>query len=206
MKYYAGIGSRETPKEICNKMTEIASLLEKQDFVLRSGGAKGADHAFEIGISDPLMMDIYLPYINFNNKSGSKYIFISNSDHSNYKAAYESLKYHPRGFNMSHGTKVMMIRNYFQACGLVNQSNSKFVICWTPKAANGYTIKTTYDDGGSGQCIRIAAANDIPVYNLKDKRYENLTAQEIVDLILNNLQNEHNPDKLNSDKNTYNIF
>ena len=77
MKYYAGIGSRETPKEICNKMTEIASLLEKQDFVLRSGGAQGADHAFEIGISDQLMMDIYLPYINFNNKSGSKYIFIS---------------------------------------------------------------------------------------------------------------------------------
>ena len=67
-------------------------------------------------------------------------------------------------------------------------------------------MKTTYDDGGSGQCIRIASANDIPVYNLKDKRYENLTAQEIVDLILNNLQNEHNPDKLNSDKNTYNIF
>ena len=61
MKYYAGIGSRETPKEICNKMTEIASLLEKQDFVLRSGGAQGADHAFEIGISDQLMMDIYLP-------------------------------------------------------------------------------------------------------------------------------------------------
>ena len=78
MKYYAGIGSRETPKEICNKMTEIASLLENQDFVLRSGGAQGADHAFEIGISDQLMMDIYLPYINFNNKSGSKYIFISN--------------------------------------------------------------------------------------------------------------------------------
>jgi predicted Rossmann fold nucleotide-binding protein DprA/Smf involved in DNA uptake len=49
MKYYAGIGSRETPKEICNKMTEIASLLEKQDFVLRSGGANGADSAFEKG-------------------------------------------------------------------------------------------------------------------------------------------------------------
>ena len=206
MKYYAGIGSRETPKEICNKMTEIASLLEKQDFVLRSGGAEGADHAFEIGISDPLMMDIYLPYINFNNKSGSKYIFISTFDHSNYKAAYESLKYHPRGFNMSHGTKVMMIRNYFQACGLVNQSNSSFVICWTPKGANGYTIKTTYEDGGSGQCIRIAAAHNIPVYNLKDSRYSHLTAQEIVNIILYNLQNGINQDNIISNQTTSNIF
>ena len=206
MKYYAGIGSRETPKDVCNKMTEIASLLEKQDFVLRSGGAEGADHAFEIGISDPLMMDIYLPYINFNNKSGSKYIFISTFDHSNYKAAYESLKYHPRGFNMSHGTKVMMIRNYFQACGLVNQSNSSFVICWTPKGANGYTIKTTYDDGGSGQCIRIAAAHNIPVYNLKDSRYSHLTAQEIVDVILYNLQNGINQDNIISNQTTSNIF
>ena len=206
MKYYAGIGSRETPKEICNKMTEIASLLEKQDFVLRSGGAQGADHAFEIGISDPLMMDIYLPYINFNNKSGSKYIFISTFDHSNYKAAYESLKYHPRGFNMSHGTKVMMIRNYFQACGLVNQSNSSFVICWTPKGANGYTIKTTYEDGGSGQCIRIAAAHNIPVYNLKDSRYSHLTAQEIVNVILYNLQNGINQDNIISNQTTSNIF
>ena len=206
MKYYAGIGSRETPKDVCNKMTEIASLLEKQDFVLRSGGAQGADHAFEIGISDPLMMDIYLPYINFNNKSGSKYIFISNSDHSNYKAAYESLKYHPRGFNMSHGTKVMMIRNYFQACGLVNQSNSSFVICWTPKGANGYTIKTTYEDGGSGQCIRIAAAHNIPVYNLKDSRYSHLTAQEIVKIILYNLQNGINQDNIISNQTTSNIF
>lgn len=206
MKYYAGIGSRETPKDVCNKMTEIASLLEKQDFVLRSGGAQGADHAFEIGISDPLMMDIYLPYINFNNKSGSKYIFISTFDHSNYKAAYESLKYHPRGFNMSHGTKVMMIRNYFQACGLVNQSNSSFVICWTPKGANGYTIKTTYDDGGSGQCIRIAAAHNIPVYNLKDSRYSHLTAQEIVNIILYNLQNGINQDNIISNQTTSNIF
>ena len=206
MKYYAGIGSRETPKDVCNKMTEIASLLEKQDFVLRSGGAQGADHAFEIGISDPLMMDIYLPYINFNNKSGSKYIFISTFDHSNYKAAYESLKYHPRGFNMSHGTKVMMIRNYFQACGLVNQSNSSFVICWTPKGANGYTIKTTYEDGGSGQCIRIAAANNIPVYNLKDSRYSHLTAQEIVNIILYNLQNGINQDNIISNQTTSNIF
>ena len=187
-------------------MTEIASLLEKQDFVLRSGGAEGADHAFEIGISDPLMMDIYLPQINFNNKSGSKYIFISNSDHSNYKAAYESLKYHPRGFNMSHGTKVMMIRNYFQACGLVNQSNSSFVICWTPKGANGYTIKTTYDNGGSGQCIRIAAAHNIPVYNLKDSRYSHLTAQEIVNIILYNLQNGINQDNIISNQTTSNIF
>ena len=89
----AVVGGRDF--EDYNKMQRVIEsyfddnieLWDRKNVIFVSGGAKGADHAFEIGISDPLMMDIYLPYINFNNKSGSKYIFISNFDHSNYKSS-----------------------------------------------------------------------------------------------------------------------
>ena len=44
---YAGIGSRETPKEILKEMTKIGQELESKGYTLRSGGAIGADKAFE---------------------------------------------------------------------------------------------------------------------------------------------------------------
>jgi predicted Rossmann fold nucleotide-binding protein DprA/Smf involved in DNA uptake len=47
--YYAGVGSRETPAHVCKQMTELAKRLESFGLTLRSGGAKGADKAFEAG-------------------------------------------------------------------------------------------------------------------------------------------------------------
>jgi hypothetical protein len=49
LKYYAGIGSRETPSDVCSQMTELAKQLDAENWILRSGGAKGADSAFENG-------------------------------------------------------------------------------------------------------------------------------------------------------------
>ena len=48
-KYYAGIGSRKTPKDICELMTRVARYLYFKGYTLRSGAADGADTAFEIG-------------------------------------------------------------------------------------------------------------------------------------------------------------
>lgn len=41
--YYAGIGSRETPKDFLNLFTAVAISLEKRGCILRSGHAPGAD-------------------------------------------------------------------------------------------------------------------------------------------------------------------
>ena len=46
---YAGIGSRKTPIKILKEMTKIANFLNKKGYILRSGGAIGADKAFENG-------------------------------------------------------------------------------------------------------------------------------------------------------------
>ncbi len=61
-KSYAGIGSRETPAEILMYMTRIASFLESKGYTLFSGGASGADTAFEIGVSNSGNKKIFLPW------------------------------------------------------------------------------------------------------------------------------------------------
>ncbi len=48
-KYYSGIGSRETPDDIIDVMKQLGKKLADQGWILRTGGAKGADQAFELG-------------------------------------------------------------------------------------------------------------------------------------------------------------
>lgn len=42
-KYYAGIGSRSTPKDILKLFESLGRYLATCNFILRSGGADGAD-------------------------------------------------------------------------------------------------------------------------------------------------------------------
>lgn len=194
VKYYAGIGSRETPTDIFKLMTEIASILEVNNFILRSGAATGADAAFESGISDFKNMNLFLPKPVFNDHNwydkGCIYI---NDTHPNYQAAYDSIIIHPAGFKLSLGPRNMMIRNYFQVMGINDEPISSFVICWTPDGADGITKLTSRETGGTGQAIRIACKYNVPVYNLNDYRYKDITASELVDLVLSNLGNNINP-------------
>lgn len=176
MKYFAGIGSRETPIEVQKLMSKVSTMLECYGYTLRSGGANGADIAFELGICDPNNMNIYLPYDGFNDKyhDGKSYIYIDENN-VNYKDAYASLKYHPRGFNLSRSAKQMMCRNYFQVMGINNQEPSEFIVCYTEDGK----LK-----GGTAQALRIAIDKDIPIYNLGDKNYIHYNANDIVDIIL----------------------
>jgi hypothetical protein len=48
---YAGVGSRETPVSVLPACTEVARVLAARGYVLRSGGARGADQAFAAGTS-----------------------------------------------------------------------------------------------------------------------------------------------------------
>jgi predicted Rossmann fold nucleotide-binding protein DprA/Smf involved in DNA uptake len=68
-KYYAGVGSRQTPENILHLMTRIAMRMAELGWVLRSGGAKGADYAFEKGAGDK--KEIYLPWRGFGGATPS---------------------------------------------------------------------------------------------------------------------------------------
>lgn len=157
-KYYAGIGSRKTPPQILSLMTDLATRLEKSKWILRSGGALGADSAFQLGISNP----------------DNQQIYTTNSMHEegNISDAWASVEsYHPNPRALSSYVRQLMARNYFQVMGKRSRIPSKFVICWTDSYETDEQGLIKDASGGTGQAVRIAYDNDILVYNLKHKEH-----------------------------------
>ena len=161
---YAGIGSRETPPDICKTMTELARQLSQLGFILHSGGADGADNAFEQGAG---AKKIFIPWDGFNGRKQDGETFVVPP----YNEVYTT-KYHPAANKLSPAAKRLMSRNAYQVLGADLCSPVDFVVCWT---------KDGKASGGTGQAIRIAVDRNIPVFNLK-----NPTAlQELCQYIIN---------------------
>lgn len=156
-----GIGSRETPDEICMLMTRFARLQRRR---VRSGGAKNADESFESNHN----LLAFLPEAGFRQKRG----------HHRYRE--EHLEFADSILKCvfpypirNEWTLKLFRRNVFQVLGLCSSVNeielSDFVICWTPDGAvcmNDYEIGVT---GGTGIAINIADLYNVPVYNLRRK-------------------------------------
>lgn len=150
MAYYAGIGSRETPIAIQHLMYQMAKNLALNGYTLRSGGAKGADQAFEKGCDSVNgFKEIYLPWANFENSSS---LLTAKGN----KAFEIAEQFHPYWQNLSQGAKKLQARNSHQVLGQDLSTPSKFIICYT---------KAGKKAGGTGQAIRIAEAYDIPVFD-----------------------------------------
>lgn len=150
MKTYAGIGSRETPITIQQLMYYMAKNLSINGYTLRSGGAKGADQAFELGCDNLNgSKEIYLPWAGFENSKSTLVI-------KDPKAFEIAEKYHPYWQNLSQGARKLQARNSHQVLGPDLSTISKFIICYT---------KAGKKAGGTGQAIRIAEAYSIPVFD-----------------------------------------
>lgn len=134
---YAGIGSRETPTVICGLMTDLARKLRDAGWVLRSGGADGADRAFEAGATP--LKTIFRP-----------------SD-ATAEALTLAARFHPAWDRCSDFAKKLHARNGFHVLGPDLRSPSEFVVCWT---------KDGKASGGTGQALLIAAHYGIPIFNL----------------------------------------
>jgi len=148
--YYTGIGSRKTPQGVLNTMTILASNLELTGLILRSGGADGADSAFEAGVKDSANKSIFLPWKGFN-KNPSEHYTIS-------PEAYEMAEhYHPAWNRCSFAARQFHARNCYQVLGLNLATPSQFIVCWTP---DGKHV------GGTGQALRIATDHNIPIFNM----------------------------------------
>lgn len=152
--FYAGVGSRETPSDVLELMTSLAAALERAGMILRSGGAGGADTAFEAGVSDPANRIIYIPWKGFSGRGDELNVV------SSYTAAHAEIaaRNHPRWGFCGRGAKALHTRNVAQVLGDDCKTPSEFVICWTV---------TGGPHGGTGQAIRIALEAGIPVLNLR---------------------------------------
>lgn len=187
---WAGIGSRETPADVRADMAFIAGRLAMRGFVLRSGGAGGADLAFEKGLSAGHQKEIFLPWKGFNGSTSPFFPpFMSipqtaaairrNRRTFNHRqplgAVTEGLSpadiyarsylvaraFHPAWVKCSkNGARKLHSRNVAQVLGHRLSAPARFVICWT---------KDGGPTGGTGQAMRIAKAAGIPILNLHDR-------------------------------------
>lgn len=156
MKYYAGIGSRRTPPDILTLMTEIAHLCELNNIVLRSGGAPGADLAFEYGTQ---LKEIFLPWKGFNGNNSLLY-------HDNPAAFELASTVHPAWFRLSIPVRKLISRNMCQVLGADLDSPVSFVVCYTPDGAENEK-ECSKATGGTGTAIILASRIEIPVFNLQ---------------------------------------
>lgn len=180
--YYAGIGSRKTPKDVCRKMFTAGRILWEAGFTLRSGGARGADTAFESGAlfaatgkesTDEGVyrrkvdgIEIYLPYQKFNRHPSERY--------GTTKAARDiARQYHPNWEILSCTGRDFMGRNAYQILGSGLNTPVSFVLCWTP--GGRFT-------GGTGQALRHAKDLGIPILNFgvdDDERISDYLQEQI---------------------------
>lgn len=150
-KPYAGIGARNTPKDVLEVMTGISAELEAMGYTLRTGGASGADTAFLEGITKPENVELYLPWQGYNeyespfHKVSRESIAMASRFHPNWSACKDSVrKLHGRNANIVLGRDVL------------RPQPSEFLICYT----EGAKAK-----GGTGLAINIADAHLIQVFD-----------------------------------------
>ncbi len=164
--FFTGIGSRETPEDIGNILSTFCEIMTRGGYVLRSGGAPGADLYCEKGVVNTLIKndkdfkEIYIPWKGFNGSDSMLYtqedseevIQISRENHP----AYEYLK---------PPVKKLMNRNVYQVLGYNLDRPSEFVICYTSDGCK-YHKDRTNKTGGTGLAISVASKNNIPIINL----------------------------------------
>lgn len=151
-KFYTGVGSRESPKFACKAMTSIACFLEQEGYILRSGGADGADLAFENGVTLSTNKHIYLPKKGFN-KNPSKLYNVA--DDARALALAESI--HPAWDRCTPYARLLHARNCYQVLGQNLDNPSDFLVCWTENAEKR---------GGTRTAIVLAEKNGVPILNL----------------------------------------
>jgi len=154
MPCYAGIGSRSTPLDILSYMTAIGYYMASKGWILRSGGALGADSAFEQGCNKwyyenakngwPIPKEIFKAWDIKRDDDSLIALNMASTIHPNWPACTEHVR-------------KLHARNIFQIHGRNFQEPVKSVICWTPRGE---------DVGGTRTAIVAARKYGIKIYNL----------------------------------------
>jgi len=189
---YAGIGSRETPQDVLDDMTAMATKLEERGFTLRSGFAGGADTAFELGTTRDDLREIFAPWKGFGADPTSKYDkprWDQIRRHEGItgkpfvpakatllqgaiakKAEEMASEHHPNWERLGNGPRMLHSRNMGQVYGPNLDAPARFELAYT---IDGQAT------GGTGQAIRVAESADIKVLNLHDRRVRDAILAEL---------------------------
>lgn len=148
-RYYAGIGSRKTPRDVELTIRFVAQKLGAHGFILNSGAAEGADAMFE---SHAPQAQIFLPWKGF---MGHASVLCEPSS----RAFEIAAEIHPAWNKLTSGGRRLHARNVHQVLGKDLVTPIEFVVCWTP---GGKVV------GGTSTAIRLAERIAAPVVNLFD--------------------------------------
>lgn len=158
--YWTGVGSRKTPADVLVEMRGLARELAEARYILRSGGADGADLAFEAGARDVpgAHIEIFLPWKGFNNHP-SQLVGVGPN------ALMMAEAVHPRWKALDLGVRKLHARNCYQVLGRRLDTPSAFLVCWTPDGCESERTRSSAT-GGTATAIVLASRNRIPVFNL----------------------------------------
>lgn len=135
---------------ILDRFTKLSIFLENKGWILRSGGACGADLAFEKEVT---RKQIFLPWKNFNQNTSNLFEIPL--------ACFEiASNIIPYWNHLTEPIKRLHARNVQQVLGLNLDSPSEFFVYWTP---NGEVT------GGTGTAIKLAIMNNIPIFNFANE-------------------------------------
>jgi len=128
-------------------MESLAMVLAQRGWTLRSGGAVGADRAFERGAFQ-----------------GKRQIFFAKD--ATAEAMLIAAKFHPAWDKLTPYARKLHGRNVFQVMGINIDVPSKFLVCWTPDGAISNADRSI-QTGGTGTAISVAEHFNVPIFNLK---------------------------------------
>jgi alkylated DNA repair dioxygenase AlkB len=169
---YAGIGSRQTPQEVLNKMTEIAKYLDGLGYTLQTGftfkdkntglDEEGADKAFSDGAENKILFG---PSGIRKTVNGETSLDTYNPNVTT-KSTDVVKEVHPAPEKLSPGALKLMARNTNQIFGKNLDSTVDFVIFYAPETNNPLRPK-----GGTGQAVEMARRKGIPTINLANSNW-----------------------------------
>lgn len=153
---YAGIGSRAAPRSALILIGKIAKTLADYGLILRSGGAPGADTAFERGCDrGDGKKEIFLPWKGFNKHPSPLF-------DPPERAAVIAAFIHPNWRACKPSARQLHARNCQQVYGLNLDSPVQFVLFWAPEEDG--KVK-----GGTATAVNLAREMKIPTFNLWDE-------------------------------------
>ena len=165
---YAGVGSRQTPERVRRLMRKTASWLATKHWILRSGGARGADMAFQSGATNFVRPPRYEVWtIDHRCEAASEGRAKKPTRGAWERAHMIAGKVHPAWSRCSRLAQALHARNTLILLGHEITTPVRFVLCWTPGGK---------ETGGTGQMIRLARMFQVNVLNFADHQDEVLSS------------------------------
>ena len=174
---YAGVGSRRTPQDVLDAMADIAQTLGDAGTALSTGGAYGADKAFETGaLRTDAPITVHTPWPGYNGyRPGHGLDTDIDVVHPKATDAIRGTSYadiarehHPYWNRCTRGVRALFVRNVSVLAGARGVEGGtlpvRAVIAYTP---NGLPVGR--EAGGTGHTLRTAAALGIPFVNLSPR-------------------------------------